>query len=90
MRADALATCAGPHPPPSPPLPTLPAHAPLQEGYYSFADSVGGNANSTALNADLRVVTELGRWLAQDPPEPFAVWISGVGAHPPYGAPKVS
>ena len=30
----------------------------------------------------------VGAFMANSPPEPFAIWVSGVGAHPPYHAPK--
>ena len=26
-------------------------------------------------------------WMLSDPPEPWAVFLTGIGGHPPYGAP---
>ena len=60
---------------------------PSEPGYYSFAASAGGPGNTTKGNGDLLATTLISDWIASDPPEPFAVWISGIGAHPPYGAP---
>jgi len=64
-----------PHPPTSAPA-----------GYYSFlntASPVPGNASQ-----DLEAVQEVIAFLTNSPPEPFCVFISGIGAHPPYGAPE--
>ena len=59
-----------------------------EAGYYAFANSAAPqNGNSTS-NGDLKAVRLFADWLQSDPPEPFAVWLSGDGGHPPYGAPR--
>jgi arylsulfatase A-like enzyme len=57
-------------------------------GYYSFLSS-GGNSlgNNSKVNGDLRAVETAVQWMQQDPVEPFAIFLPGIGAHPPYGAP---
>ena len=58
-------------------------------GYYSFLSSASShNGSDPAHNQDLSAVQTVSQWLQMDPPEPFAIWVSGIGAHPPYGAPK--
>lgn len=61
-----------------------------EAGYYSFAsknDSVFPG-NNTKSNGDLQAIELTKQWLLSDPPEPFMVYIPGIGAHPPYGAPS--
>lgn len=61
-----------------------------EAGYYSFAasDTSKFPGNNSVANGDLRAVELLIDWMnAPSTPEPFAVMLSGLGAHPPYGAP---
>ena len=61
-----------------------------QAGYYSFAGgkAAGCAGSEWSCNGDLKAVGETAQWLLQDPPEPFLVYLPGIGAHPPYGAPE--
>lgn len=60
-----------------------------EPGYYSFAGLPGTHlGNQSGFNADLRAVELVSAFMGSSPPEPFAIWISGIGAHPPYQAPK--
>lgn len=60
-----------------------------EAGYYSFF----GKASTTCkgaqwtCNGDLKAVVETIEWLKTDPPEPFFIFLPGIGAHPPYDAP---
>ena len=58
-------------------------------GYYSFAGSPAKGCDGASLkcNGDLEAVNLTARFMLDDPPEPFAVYLPGIGAHPPYGAP---
>ena len=59
-----------------------------EPGYYSFASFAGKTlGNNSKQNEDLLAVRYVGAFMANDPPEPFAIWVSGIGAHPPYTAP---
>lgn len=59
-----------------------------EAGFYSFLSTPSPfNGSDPTRNGDLLAVDRVTAWLAQDPPEPFAIWMSGVGAHPPYTAP---
>ena len=59
-------------------------------GYWSFEGTPGtGLGNGTAQNGDLTAVKRALQFMRlQDVPEPFAIFLPGIGAHPPYGAPK--
>ena len=61
-----------------------------ESGYYSFASGAGPkNGNDTTGNADLRAVHNALAALSSGVyPEPFALFIPGIGAHPPYGMPR--
>lgn len=62
---------------------------PATPGYFSFANLVGEHlGNNSQANEDLLAVEYVSAFMANNPPEPFAIWISGVGGHPPYTAPK--
>jgi arylsulfatase A-like enzyme len=60
-----------------------------EAGYYSFMAGAGSAAgNSSSSNGDLRAVyTALALLNSSAIPEPFALFIPGLGAHPPYGMP---
>lgn len=61
-----------------------------ESGYYSF-DAGAGNTdgNDTATNGDLRAVRHaLAALGSSNVTEPFALFIPGLGAHPPYGIPR--
>ena len=58
-------------------------------GYYSFLSTPSPyNGSDPQKNGDLRAIDRISAWLASSPPEPFAVWLPGIGAHPPYSAPS--
>ena len=61
-----------------------------EAGYYSFAskDDSPSPGNNSAANGDLKAVLLVNDFLLSDPPEPFMIYLPGVGAHPPYGAPS--
>jgi len=61
-----------------------------EAGYFSFAASAAKSCSggSPACNKDLAAATLAARFMLDDPPEPFAVYLPGIGAHPPYGAPS--
>ena len=60
-----------------------------EAGFFSFAGSAaaGCPGSSIACNGDLAAANLTARFMLDDPPEPFAVYLPGIGAHPPYGAP---
>jgi len=59
-------------------------------GYYSFMSEAGKSlGNETQMNRDLHAVQlALGYMASPDFKEPCAIFLPGIGAHPPYGAPK--
>jgi arylsulfatase A-like enzyme len=59
-------------------------------GYYSFMSAPGNSfGNDSSANPDYEAVLRALAFIsAPDVPEPFAVFIPGIGAHPPYGMPK--
>jgi arylsulfatase A-like enzyme len=61
-----------------------------EAGYYSFmAGASAINGNVTKANGDLRAVYEaLALINSSSVREPFALFLPGLGAHPPYGIPK--
>lgn len=61
-----------------------------EAGYYSFFGKAAENCtgSSYACNGDLRAVGDTIAFLKSDPPEPFLVYLPGIGAHPPYNAPE--
>jgi arylsulfatase A-like enzyme len=61
-----------------------------EAGFFSFAGSglAGCPGASLACNKDLAAANLTARFMLDDPPEPFAVYLPGIGAHPPYGAPE--
>ena len=59
-----------------------------EAGFYSFLNKPSPfNGSDDRHNADLLAVDRVAAWLRTDPPEPFAIWLAGVGMHPPYSAP---
>ena len=59
-----------------------------QAGYYSFLSGASKSEGSNATaNKDLAAVEKALAFLASDPPEPVLIFLPGIGAHPPYGAP---
>ena len=59
-------------------------------GYYSFlatGSNMSGN-DTQGGNGDYEAVLKTLQFMADDPPEPFLVFLPGAGSHPPYGAPK--
>ena len=61
-----------------------------ESGYYSFAAGGGpAEGNNVSANGDLRAVHRALSALASgNVTEPFALFIPGLGAHPPYGMPS--
>ena len=60
-----------------------------EAGYFSFMSKPSPfNGSDAAHNGDLLAIDRVAAWLAADPPEPFAIWLPGIGAHPPYSAPR--
>lgn len=60
-----------------------------EAGYYSFLFDGGSNpANSSAHNGDYNAVVQAVEFMQTRALEPFFIWIPGMGAHPPYGAPE--
>ena len=60
-----------------------------EAGYFSFLNKPSPfNGSDAAHNGDLLAIDRVAAWLAADPPEPFAIWLPGIGAHPPYSAPR--
>lgn len=64
-----------------------------EAGYYSFDGSpgaaLGNDTAASGKNGDLRaVVAALSALNASGLPEPFALFLPGLGAHPPYGGPR--
>jgi arylsulfatase A-like enzyme len=60
-----------------------------EAGYYAMAAGAGAAAANSTANGDVlqaRLVADLLRGGAI--PEPFAIIMTGEGAHPPYGAPQ--
>jgi arylsulfatase A-like enzyme len=59
-------------------------------GYYSFMSDAGKTlGNQSQSNRDLLAVQlALGYMASPDFKEPCAIFLPGIGAHPPYGAPK--
>ena len=59
-----------------------------QAGYYSFLSNAGtSQGNDANRNLDLKAVNQALAFMSNDPPEPFCIFLPGIGAHPPYGAP---
>ena len=60
-----------------------------EAGYYSFlAGPSEKYGNDTKANGDYRGVEKSLEFMQNNPPEPFVIFLPGIGAHPPYGAPK--
>jgi len=60
-----------------------------ESGYYSMLYNAGQSEKDDASkNGDYRAVVKANEWLKNSPPQPFLLFIPGLGAHPPYGAPK--
>lgn len=60
-----------------------------EAGAFSFL-STGSNASGadSQKSHDYRGVLKALDFMANDPPEPFSLFLTSRGAHPPYGAPK--
>ncbi len=59
----------------------------VQAGYYSFLSGASSKFGNDTANGDFAAVQRALTWLKSDPQEPFAIFLPGIGAHPPYGAP---
>merc|ERR1719277_916076 len=60
-----------------------------EAGYYSMLHRGGHTAkDDDTANADYRAVVKANEWMKNSPPQPFLLFIPGMGAHPPYGSPK--
>ena len=60
-----------------------------EPGYYSFlhnADKKLGNESTSG--TDYAAVLKAIDFMNNSPPEPFVIFLPGIGSHPPYGAPK--
>eukprot|EP00486_Rosalina_sp_Unknown_P014936 CAMPEP_0201595292 /NCGR_PEP_ID=MMETSP0190_2-20130828/192341_1 /ASSEMBLY_ACC=CAM_ASM_000263 /TAXON_ID=37353 /ORGANISM="Rosalina sp." /LENGTH=478 /DNA_ID=CAMNT_0048055223 /DNA_START=265 /DNA_END=1701 /DNA_ORIENTATION=- len=58
-----------------------------QPGYYSFLFNGSNIYGNNTKNGDYQAVLDAKNFLNSNPPEPFFIFIPGIGAHPPYGAP---
>jgi len=56
-------------------------------GYYSFQANGGDTPGNDTANHDLLAVQMAVEFMGSSPPEPYVIWLPGIGAHPPYGAP---
>ena len=64
---------------------------PGRAGYYSFAGTAGPcKGTNAACNGDLKAVEDSVAFFnsGDSLPEPFFLFLPGIGAHPPYGAPS--
>eukprot|EP00117_Sycon_ciliatum_P029466 scpid56464/ scgid23458/ Uncharacterized sulfatase yidJ len=60
-----------------------------ETGYYSFLASASKFfGNDSEHNGDYRAVVKSLEFMSSNPPEPFLIFLPGIGAHPSYGAPK--
>eukprot|EP00928_Gymnodinium_smaydae_P079271 TRINITY_DN63240_c0_g1_i1.p1 TRINITY_DN63240_c0_g1~~TRINITY_DN63240_c0_g1_i1.p1 ORF type:complete len:557 (+),score=53.19 TRINITY_DN63240_c0_g1_i1:130-1800(+) len=58
-------------------------------GYYSMLRQGGQSRKDDAeQNWDYKAVLTANAWMKNSPPQPFLLFIPGIGAHPPYGAPR--
>eukprot|EP00117_Sycon_ciliatum_P033207 scpid35180/ scgid1340/ N-acetylgalactosamine-6-sulfatase; Chondroitinsulfatase; Galactose-6-sulfate sulfatase; N-acetylgalactosamine-6-sulfate sulfatase len=59
-----------------------------EPGYYSFKFNGSSEAHNSTKIGDYNAVVKTLDFINNNPPEPFIVFLPGIGAHPPYGAPK--
>lgn len=58
-------------------------------GYYSMLFTASDVKHDDAQsNGDYRAVVKANEWMKNSPPQPFLLFLPGIGAHPPYGAPR--
>ena len=58
-----------------------------EAGYYSFLSKPSSVFGNSTKNGDYHAVNATLEFIESDPPEPFIVFLPGMGSHPPYGAP---
>ncbi|XP_065836340.1 uncharacterized sulfatase YidJ-like [Oscarella lobularis] len=59
-----------------------------EAGYYSFLNTPNDTPPDSDSNGDLHMINLASKFMSNDPPEPFIIWLPTLGAHPTYGAPK--
>jgi choline-sulfatase len=59
-----------------------------EAGYYSFLSTPSDIYGNSTKNGDYQAVVTTLDFIRNDPPEPFMIFLPGIGSHPPYGAPK--
>lgn len=59
-----------------------------EAGYWSMLFTGSRLSKSDERNGDFRAVRKAVRWMAESPPQPFLLFLPGMGAHPPYGSPE--
>mmetsp|Transcript_24151 Transcript_24151/g.26816 ORF Transcript_24151/g.26816 Transcript_24151/m.26816 type:complete len:511 (+) Transcript_24151:24-1556(+) len=59
-----------------------------EAGYYSFLDKPDKDTYNSTKNRDYYAVTRAIQFLEKKPQEPWMIFLPGIGAHPPYGAPN--
>jgi choline-sulfatase len=65
------------------------AYAYPESGYWSMLHTGGDvEKDDVESNGDYRAVVNANAWMKGNPPQPFMLFLSGMGAHPPYGAPR--
>lgn len=63
------------------------AYAYGEAGYWSMLHNGSTASKWDLANGDYRAVHKASAWMADDPPQPFLLFLPGIGAHPPYAAP---
>lgn len=59
-----------------------------EAGFYSFLGTAAKvNGSDASANGVLKAVELAVDWLHSDPPEPWMMYLPGLGGHPDYGAP---
>ena len=58
-----------------------------EAGYYSMLSTGSNVSKDDHKNKDYLAVVKASQWMKEEPPEPFLLFLSGRGAHPPYGSP---
>ena len=59
-----------------------------EPGYYGYQGSRSPKyGNDSSASGDYRGILHSVQFMQNNPPEPFVLFIPGIGSHPPYGAP---
>ena len=59
-----------------------------EAGYYSFFREASKNLGNNTSNGDYKAIVMAQEFINNNPPEPYIIFIPGMGGHPPYGAPS--